>query len=104
MEPRAGDKHHFAWGPTENFPADCTSVAEVFRGLGFDVEDQDTEVILTGYDNKSGDERHFVEAVAPFMPNGAYLQWSGEDDYLWREVVKDGAIKQIDATITWEEV
>ena len=40
---------------------------------------------LEAYDSKAGAEDHFLEAVAPFVTPGSYIEWRGEDDTMWRQ-------------------
>jgi hypothetical protein len=57
----------------------------VFQELGFDWEVWDDDFRLTQYDNKTGAEEHFLEAVAPFVRAGSSLEWRGEDGEMWRD-------------------
>jgi len=56
----------------------------VLQQLGFDWElGTDECLCLTHYDSKSGAEDLFLEAVAPFVQAGSYLEWRGEDGSMW---------------------
>jgi hypothetical protein len=95
----------FAWMP-EDYDKTVRSVSEVFNLLGFhtDTESSDGEYVsLVGYDSKSGSEDYFIAAVAPFVANGSYLSWRGEEGERWRQTVKDGKINAQYATTVWSE-
>ena len=79
------------------------TVAEIFQMLGFETHTQDGAVNVYGYDNKTGQEDLFLAAVAPFMPDGSYTEWRGEDGGVWRYVVRDGKLMYQEPTIVWPE-
>jgi hypothetical protein len=90
----------------EKYDETVTSVAEVFNLLGFetDTESYDGEYVgLTYYDSKMGSEDIFIEAVAPFVADGSYLSWRGEEGERWRQVVRHGKIDTLTATTVWSE-
>lgn len=80
----------FSWMPSSL--ATFGTVAEVFAALGFDLLVDSGAVILQGYDNKTGQEELFLAAVAPFVEEGSYTEWNGEDGSRWRYIVKDGQL------------
>lgn len=80
-------------------------LAWVFQELGFDWEIapelhvEGDEFGLRGYDQKTGAEDDFLEAVAPFVRPGSYLEWRGEEGEMWRQefdgeklVTKEGRV------------
>ena len=36
------------------------------------------------FDSKKGQEDHLMEVLAPFIDAGCYMEWRGEDGYLYR--------------------
>lgn len=95
----------FAWMP-ENYDETVKSVAEVFNLLGFetDTESYDGEYVgLTYYNSKTGSEDIFIEAVAPFVADGSYLSWRGEEGERWRHEVRNGKLVTLSATTVWSE-
>lgn len=95
----------FAWMP-EKYDETVKSVAEVFNLLGFstDTESYDGEyVALTNYDNKTGSEDLFIEAVTPFVPEGSFLSWRGEEGERWRHEARNGKLVTLSATTVWSE-
>lgn len=103
-----------SWGPngvTEKWfswmPADLStlkSVREVFTDLGFEMNTvDDSKVSLWGYDNKTGQEELFLAAVAPFVKDGSYTEWRGEDGSIWRYAAVDGRLVYQEAELVWHE-
>ena len=55
----------------------------VFAELGFEVvDDENGDLLIRCYDNKTGQEEVFFAAAAPFIENGEY-EWTGEDNDFW---------------------
>jgi hypothetical protein len=83
----------FSW-----MPADLRELADtkaVFEALGFETMDSDGDLVITCYDNKSGQEEVFFAAAAPFIENGSY-EWTGEDSAFWEWEFIDGKMYQRD--------
>jgi hypothetical protein len=78
----------FSW-----MPSDLRTLPDakaVFAELGFEVEDdQNDDLLIRCYDNKTGQEDLFFAAAAPFIENGEY-EWEGEDGEFWKWVFQDG--------------
>jgi hypothetical protein len=72
----------FSW-----MPADLTTLpdtAAVFSELGFEVnDDENGDLLISCYDNKTGQEEVFFAAAAPFIEDGEY-EWQGEDGAFWK--------------------
>ncbi len=101
--PNAERKYWFSW-----MPEDLSKLADlqaVLLNLGF----EDTEynergdLVLGCYNNKSGQEDLFLEAIAPFVEEGSYAIWKGEDDTFWKWEFNDGKMLVIpgDREIVW---
>jgi hypothetical protein len=55
----------------------------VFAELGFEVvDDENGDLLIRCYDNKTGQEEVFFAAAAPFIESGDY-EWTGEDNDFW---------------------
>jgi hypothetical protein len=55
----------------------------VFAQLGFEVvDDENGDLLIRCYDNKTGQEEVFFAAAAPFIEDGDY-EWAGEDNDFW---------------------
>lgn len=44
---------------------------------------------------KSGCEKIFFNALAPYVESGSYIAFEGEDDYTWEWQFNDGNVEQI---------
>ena len=86
-----------------NYHETCKDLGEVLHNLGFDVDQDDDGLALTYYDNKTGQEDLFIETLARFVPDGSYMDWTGEDGERERWEVKDGKLVRLHAEITWKE-
>jgi hypothetical protein len=93
---------HFAWMP-EDYDQTMHSVREILEALSFEVEDYGEDGLeITGYDAKSGDEEHFLRALAPFVEPGCYIEWRGEEDDMWRQEFDGQTMTTKTGTIRWE--
>jgi hypothetical protein len=67
-----------------------TDTKAVFAELGFEVrDDENGDLLISCYDNKTGQEDVFFAAAAPFIEEGEY-DWTGEDGEFWRWQFTDG--------------
>lgn len=86
----------FSWMPAD-YDTKYTTVQEILENLGFTVYVNDEITVehpynrlrIAGYSSKTGQEDLFIEAMAPFVKDGSYMEWRGEDGELWRWEVKD---------------
>lgn len=73
-------KRWFSWMPDDL--RTLTSAKEVFEALGFECDIEDDNLIVGGYDSKTGQEDVFACAAAPYIEDGEY-EWTGEDGEFW---------------------
>jgi len=109
-DPRpAGSDYHpakwFSW-LDPNYPAKCESVLDVLCELGFEViiselfRDDQVNHYRLSYDNKTGQQDLFLEAIAPFVENGM-IDWTGEDHIFWRSIFENGTVKSMTGKVTY---
>lgn len=85
----------FSW-MDENYPETCANAQEILEMLGFEVEEADNgDLLITGYDSKTGQEDLFLEAIT-FDAVGI-INWVGEDGDCWSteflgDTVVDGSV------------
>ena len=92
----------FSWMPWD-YPEFFKDLKEVLNGVGFETEyTEDGGLDILYYDSKSGQEQLFLGALAPFVAEGSFIEWMGEDQTFWRDFVKDGKLIQQTPNITWE--
>ena len=69
----------FSWMPW-NYDELCGNLVEVLEMVGFGVEFDDAGNISgLSYDDKSGCEETFLNALQPVIEEGSYLTWVGEE-------------------------
>jgi hypothetical protein len=92
----------FSW-MDEKYPETCKSVEEILEMLGFyvAVDPNNGDVAIDGYDNKTGQEELFLEAIAPWMKGE--IVWQGEDGTCWKNVFENGRMKSVAGHMSFEE-
>jgi len=83
--PEGKTEKWFSWMPSD-YDKHVTTAEEVFVLLGFETEKDETtgDVLLTGYDNKIGQEELFLDAVKHLVTPDSAITWVGEDNDMWR--------------------
>lgn len=88
----------FSW-----MPGDLTTLLtfeDVFTSLGFEVEVKENgDIALGHYSSKLGQEDLFCDAIAPFVTDGSYCVWKGEDDTYWKWTYSDGKMLVTDGEV-----
>lgn len=71
----------FSWMDA-NYPETCEDAQAVLEALGFETEyNEDGDLLLTGYDSKTGQEDLFMESIT-YLTEGM-IEWHGEDGDTW---------------------
>lgn len=84
-----------------NYDETCKSAEEIFSDLGFYTEITDEGDLFIGmFSNKCGDEGTFLQAVAPFVEDGSYIEWQGEDGSMWKNTFNNGKMETQHATFS----
>lgn len=105
-----GDKW-FAW-MDPNYPETCKTAQDVLVELGFEVEEDDNGFVIHAYDNKSGQEELFLEAISDLLrtvdnknstSNKPFIVWRGEDDMVWKDLYGEKEVRSLQGTITFQE-
>ena len=83
-------KFWFSW-----MPEDLSTLAdlkEVLENLGFEGTDYNEagDLVLGYYNSKTGQEDLFLDRIAPFVQEGSYAIWKGEDNSFWKWEFTDG--------------
>jgi hypothetical protein len=90
---------HFSW-MDENYPETCKNIKEIIEALGFGTRiDEKGDLIIESYDDKTGDEEKFLEALAPFIEGE--IHWSGEESEHWLITFKKGKLQKKEGTIVF---
>jgi len=102
-----GMDHHpgkwFSWMDA-NYPSECDTFQAVLEMLGFTVSvsyslENNIHVTLS-YDNKTGQEDLFLQALAPFTIRGE-VSWRGEDGLMWQDTFTNGRHKLLQGKIVF---
>jgi len=105
-DPRPEGLHYhpskwFSWMDA-NYPDKCKDFNSILVELGFETTyDDDGNLVGVHYDNKIGSEQHFFHAIAPYMADGSYIDWQGEDGAFWRWGFRNGKMTMVDGEITY---
>lgn len=97
----------FAWLEW-NYDEVYDDLAEVLNHVGFDTYYEGGDLVIAGYDRKSGAQDHFLAALAPYVVNpyddtDPYLQWLGEDGSIWRTRFSGGRAISQTGHIIWTD-
>ena len=101
--PNSERKHWFSW-----MPEDLSTLADlkaVLLDLGFEDTDynENGDLVLGHYNNKTGQEDLFLYFIAPFVQEGSYAIWKGEDNAFYKWEFDDGAMRVIpgEMEVSW---
>jgi hypothetical protein len=84
----------FSWMPA-NYPEVCKDFLSILKELGFQYDlDDSGNLALVHYDDKTGAEGHFFAAIAPFVQDGSFIEWRGEDGSEYRWVFTNGTCSE----------
>lgn len=92
----------FSWMEPD-YPETLKTFPEILIQLGFDISyDEAGNIYGLSYNSKIGDEALFLEAIAPFVKSGSYINWIGEDHTMWRNEFNGGKMTTKTARVVWE--
>jgi len=84
------NQYWFSWMP-EDIRAACPDLLAVVNEIGFDSKyDEAGNLVLGHYSNKTGQEDLLIDAIAPFVQEGSYVIWRGEDNSYYKWEFNDG--------------
>lgn len=95
---------HFSWVNTADFLKATTLAAAMDEWrwtLHFESDDGDADGIQF-HGEKSGDDMHLFQAIAPFVERGSFIEMQGEDGALWRWVFNGKTCEEKEAKVSWE--
>ena len=96
---------YFSWVTTEEF-ANATTLEEALWAWHWEVEycgcgcGDVAWIMFQG--EKYGDEPKLLEALAPYVEAGCFIEMSGEDGALWRWSFDGSDMEEKSANISWE--
>ncbi|ALY10853.1 hypothetical protein WILDE_70 [Arthrobacter phage Wilde] len=94
----------FAWMDPQ-YDQKLHTVPDIMDAVGFKESEiqPDGTFELGWYDNKTGAEEHFLRALAPFVDEGSYVAFEGEDGTHWRYFFEDGEMRNQTGSITYSD-
>lgn len=97
-----GGESWFSWMQDDEI-LNAESAQQIFIRLGFDTEKTETGFTLNGYNDKLGQEDIFLAVVAPFVKEGSYIEFHGEDNSEWQYSVHGGKLHYSEASKSFSE-
>ena len=86
----------YSWMPAD-YPSETETLEDVLELLGFEIaHDDNGDIIGVSYDNKTGSEDIFMLAMAPYVEDGSYILWLGEDGHRWMWKFQNGTMLRHD--------
>ena len=94
----------FSWVCTDEYKS-AKTLEDAVKAWRWRVEvDDDEDVVGICFEGeKLGDDKHFLEAIAPFVRDGSWIEIDGEDDERWRWCFVGGEVRTTTPTITWPD-
>jgi hypothetical protein len=92
----------FSWVNDEDFEK-ATTCEEIINAFGFETSEAQGVVSIDGYSNKTGQEDVLLAVLAPFVAEGAEMEWSGEEGERWLYLVRGGKLAISQETRTWDD-
>jgi hypothetical protein len=100
--PDGAKEKWFSWMPKDFREFD--TFGKFLSSLGFSYfENEEMDYVLTGYSDKAGQEDLLLEAIASFIEDGSFAEWSGEDGERWRWDFKGGKMTIRNGVVTWSD-
>lgn len=83
----------FSW-MAYDYDVSCDSLESILEQLGFRVsKDASGNIANLDYpENKMGQEYLFLATLAPFVADGGFIKWVGEDGNTWGYYFEDGVM------------
>jgi hypothetical protein len=93
----------FSWMPYD-YPDKLKNAKDVLDAVGFDcLIDNYGSLVISYYNSKTGCEREFLNAIAPFVNPGCYLDWEGEERERWCNKFDGKTMKTVGIIVTYTE-
>lgn len=94
----------FSWMDAD-YPSKCKDLAEVLQQVGFEVyDDAEGNIEALSYDSKTGCEEVFLEALAPFVEKGSFINWTGEEGEQYRHDFDGTEMRTLLGTTVWTAI
>jgi hypothetical protein len=88
-----------------NYPETCNDAAAIISELGFTFNEDEEGLKFVHYDNKTGAEDVFLNALGPILASNDGLAprfvWRGEDGAVWRQIRSEGVMVIEEGVVTF---
>ena len=85
-------ERYYAWVDMDRFKnaLEKGDLPEAFHWFGFDyLTDDDGNIVELLFDNKAGDEEHFLNCLREYFDEDDFIEFEGEDGRKWKYVFKN---------------
>ena len=92
----SGEKEssNFSWMPSDL--STLGNAITIINHLGFETSEDSTHFVIISYEGKIGQEDIFFAVAAPFVDDGGWFEWEGEDHSFWSWSFDGGRLLQAD--------
>lgn len=97
-------KTWFSWVTTEEF-VEATTLQEAIKAWRWSVEvsEESGDIVDICFDGeKLGDDTILLEAIAPYVEAGSFIDMEGEDGSLWRWAFDGRGVVELAGTVSYE--
>lgn len=93
---------NYAWVDTEEIIR-AKSIADLLNAFGYNPECDDENIISLWHGNeKIGNEKHLFKVISPYIEDGSYLSYCGEDMSLWQWSFDKGIMIEKTGKVVYE--
>jgi hypothetical protein len=87
------------------FEGELESLKDAFEDSKWTLNFKDGDIVGVSWwgDKYRDDDNELLEAIAPVVKDGSYIELCGEDGDSWRLVFKNGEMKEIRPKVIWED-
>jgi hypothetical protein len=95
---------HFSWVDTDAVIR-AETLEEALLAWRWEAHlDNDGNIIYVSFQGeKLGDDDSLWSAIAPYVDNDSYIEMSGEDNYHWKWVFRNGEYREIEGKVVYDE-
>lgn len=80
------------------------NLEDLFEVFGFEIEKDPITLDINKLEfvwDKLGNDENLFGLIAPYIEEGSYIQWIGEDGDIWRYVFRNGIFEIVTPKIEW---
>jgi hypothetical protein len=95
---------YFSWMEAD-YDEKYKDAVEILNQVGFTdtYTDENGDLVLGGYNNKTGDEDQFINSISPCFTEDSFINWRGEDAEMYRWELGNASIMVKEASVVWSD-